>query len=174
MPVARPPRYAVPVKPNPRRLALPVLLLLIIVLSGCALLPNRDDGGGGGTGGDGGSGAGSGGGQPTPTVEPGLGETTEGELPANFPSDFPIVDGPVLLAVDLGTGWAVWIGADDPAVTFDAAVAALTAAGYTPVSVVDNETGHIGVFTTETMQVSILAGDDPTHGPALSYTIVKI
>lgn len=108
----------------------------------------------------------------TSAPQPGSG-VTEGALPADFPSDIPVIDGPVLVAVDLGTGWALWIGADDPATAFERATAALEAAGFTQVAKLVSDASSIASYSSESYQVQLMAGDDPTHGSAVSYTIIR-
>lgn len=106
----------------------------------------------------------------TPDLPSGTG-VTEGALPPGFPADFPLVDGDVLVGLDLGTGWSVWIESADPAAGFTEAVALLTADGYTELSALTNENGSFGVYSKGTQQVQLSAGDDPTYGDAISYTI---
>lgn len=105
-------------------------------------------------------------------VPPGGAETPGGALPANFPRDVPVIDGPVLVAVDLGTGWALWIGVEDPALAFAQATSALDAAGFDRIAVLSGTTS-LASYSSAAYSVQLLARDDPIHGNSISYTITR-
>jgi hypothetical protein len=109
--------------------------------------------------------------QPTTPAPPGNTGVTEGALPPGFPADFPLIEGDVLIGLDLGTGWSVWIASADPASGYAEAVALLTADGYAELSAITNENGSFGVYSKGAQQVQLSADDDQTYGPSVSYTI---
>lgn len=94
------------------------------------------------------------------------------ELPDNFPTDdVPLIDGDILVANDLSGGWSVWVASNDVANDFAAATELLVAVGYE--NTVTNSDGEsfFGTFSGEKYQVQVTAGDDPTYGTAVTYTI---
>jgi hypothetical protein len=95
-------------------------------------------------------------------------------VPKTFPAAVPLLDGEIVVSNDLGTGWVVWIGSDDAANDFAAASELLTAAGFEN-TVTNSETdNYFASFTSEAYQVQLTAGDDPTYGVSIGYTVYPI
>jgi hypothetical protein len=95
------------------------------------------------------------------------------ELPAGFPEDFPLIEGDIIVAYDLGTGWAVWIQSDDPTVDFETASGLLVSGGYTNEVSTTDASGSYGSFAKTPLQVQLTAGDDAQYGTAVAYTIYR-
>lgn len=158
-----------------------VALAASMVLTGCSIAPS---GGatGGGTGGAGQSGQAGGGETSTDSTT----ETTDdsaspgdvdldglGELPANFPRDeVPIIDNPVEIGVDLGTGWSVLMKVDDFEAAFADATTRLKGAGFEAVVEQISDAGGVGVFQNEKYQVQLSASNSTDNGPVLTYVVV--
>ena len=149
-----------------RRLAaaLAAIALVPIVLAGCSLPGSGEPGGNAGD-----DPAVSG-----PADEGGDGGDPTAQVPATFPSEIPLIDGDVLEASDLGTGWIVLFGVDDAIASFDEGADALAAAGLTEDARTTNETEGFGNYTNDLYTVQISANTDyPGYGQAVSYTVVK-
>lgn len=147
-------------------LAAGAIVLAGILLTGCgAGLPSSN-----------------GAGDPTPTTpvdQGGTGEDPTGlvqeEIPATYPRDeVPLVEsGDVVFAVDLGTGWTVIFASDDPLADFAAARDELVGAGFTVATEDANDTAAFAQLQSPEYTVNLSAGNDPTYGDALSYTVVR-
>jgi hypothetical protein len=138
-------------------------LVVIVALAGCSATPSPAPAD---TGENGAATSG-------PAPEPG---TDEIALPATFPSgEVPLIEGDLLFAQDLGTGWSVYVARDDFLGGYDEAVGLLTGAGFTGGTVNQDATGAFGNFTSETYTVNLQAGDfaDLGIGPSVGYTVVK-
>jgi hypothetical protein len=107
------------------------------------------------------------------STSPGTDVGVPNTLPDNFPADFPLIDGEIIVGLDLGTGWSVWIASDDPEADFETASNELVAAGYTSESSTTSDTGSFAVFSKDEYSVQLSAGTDPTYGDAVSYTIYR-
>jgi hypothetical protein len=96
------------------------------------------------------------------------------EVPSTFPrDDVPLVEsGEVLFAVDLGTGWTVIFASDDPLADFATAREELVGAGFTVATEDAGDEAAFGQFQSAEYTINISAGEDPTYGAALSYTVV--
>jgi hypothetical protein len=93
-------------------------------------------------------------------------------LPDDFPTDdVPLVEGELIVANGLSGGWSVWVASNDVANDFAAATELLVAVGFD--NTVTNSDGEsfFGTFSGEKYQVQVTAGDDPTYGTAVTYTI---
>jgi hypothetical protein len=145
------------------RVATGVVLLAVLLLSGCGL------GGAPAPANTGENGAATSG--PAPE-----GGTDEISLPATFPSDdVPLIEGDLLFAQDLGTGWSVYVARDDFLGGYEEATGLLTGAGFTGGTVNQDDTGAFGNFTSDAYTVNLQAGDfaDLGIGPSVGYTVVK-
>jgi ABC-type phosphate transport system substrate-binding protein len=116
---------------------------------------------------------------PAPTEDAGTGTGSDTglggatEVPENFPrDDVPLLDGEVVYVQDLGTGWVVAFASDDPVADYAVARDLLVGAGFE--TVLDQAQGDQagGQFRTAGYTVNLSAADDPTLGPAVSYTVV--
>ena len=96
------------------------------------------------------------------------------DLPKNFPSDIPLLDGEVVVSNDLGTGWVVWIHSIDAASDFAAASEVLTTAGFENTVTTAEGDSYFATFTSAKYQIQLTAGDDPTYGMSVGYTIYPI
>jgi len=177
-----PARYAGAVKP--RILVVPVAGLALVtslVLSGCSFSPFPPAPlPGGGTGGGSSSSGGDGSGDPVvevPVVEVPADEVTVDEgssasIPATFPSDIPLIDGPVVLGIDLGTTWTVMISTPDLGRGYDDAKARLISAEYTTELDSTTADGSFGVFESMRYLVTLSAKDDAQFGNAVTYIVI--
>lgn len=164
-----------------------VLLALAasVAMTGCSIAPT---GGatGGGTGGGGQSGQ-TDGGETSGDSTDDAGGTESGDssspgdidldqfgsLPDTFPrSEVPIIDNPVEMGVDLGTGWSVMMKVDDFAAAFTEASTLLKGAGFEVVAEQLSDVGGVGVFQNEKYQAQISASDSPDNGPVLTYVVI--
>ncbi|MEO8261782.1 MAG: hypothetical protein ABI566_04360 [Pseudolysinimonas sp.] len=146
-------------------------LLASLVLTGCGA-PS----GGGSTGDNGAATSG-------PADEGTDGDSSDGSglegqttLPATYPSaDVPLIEGDVVYAQDLGTGWVVYIARDDFNAGYDEAKGLLTGAGFAGDTVNQDDTGAFGQFTSDAYTVNLSSGDgaDLGVGPSVGYTVVK-
>lgn len=106
-------------------------------------------------------------------TDPGTGEAT---LPATFPTDqVPLIEGDIVYAQDLGTGWVVYIARDDFLGGYGEAKDLLTGAGFAGDTINQDDTGAVGQFTSDLLTVNLSAGDgaDLGVGPSVGYTVVK-
>jgi hypothetical protein len=164
-----PARYAGAVKR--RTLMAPaagLALAAVLLLSGCSfgpLLPVPAGGTGGDSSSSGGDGSGDSGDAP---LEPLPGAA----IPATFPTDVPLIDGPIAFGMDLGTGWSVIITATDLGGGYDDAKGRLLAAGFTSQMDSTTEDGSFGLFTNDKYQINLTASDDAQYGTAVSYVVV--
>jgi hypothetical protein len=93
-------------------------LAVIVALAGCGATPSPAPAN---TGENGAATSG-------PAPQPGTGEIG---LPATFPSDeVPLIEGDLLFAQDLGTGWSVYVARDDFLGGYEEAAGLLTDAGF--------------------------------------------
>jgi len=96
------------------------------------------------------------------------------DLPEGFPADVPLLDGDVVVSTDLGTGWVVWIHSIDAASDFAAASEVLTAAGFENTVTTAEGDSFFASFTNDKYQIQLTAGDDPTYGVSVGYTVYPI
>lgn len=100
-----------------------------------------------------------------------------GELPKDFPSDVPLVDGQIVSAVSMGLEegktWSVTLQVGDSAAAMDEARQQLVAAGFEESLWSDASGMSMGMFATETMSVTItgLLSDDEEQ--VISYQVIK-
>jgi hypothetical protein len=146
--------------------AFAAVLLVPAVLAGCSA-PGAGPGGGN-TGDNGAATSG-------PAPEDG---DTGGEvsLPATFPTgDIPLIEGDLVYAQDLGTGWVIYIHSDDFNAGYEDAKGLLLDAGFTGDTVNQDDTGSFGQFTSDSYTVNLSSGDGADLGVGLSvgYTVVK-
>jgi hypothetical protein len=140
-------------------------LAVIVALAGCGATPSPAPAN---TGENGAATSG-------PAPQPGTG-TGEIALPATFPSDeVPLIEGDLLFAQDLGTGWSVYVARDDFLGGYEEAAGLLTGAGFAGGMVNQDATGAFGNFTSDAYTVNLQAGDfaDLGIGPSVGYTVVK-
>lgn len=97
-------------------------------------------------------------------------------LPADFPSDVPLVDGTLFSSVSLGSGaeqsWNVIFTVPDANAAYADAVSQLTGAGFTEVSQVESAEGSFGAFSNSAWSVTV--SSVPAMGseePKLSYLV---
>ena len=119
-----------------------------------------------------------GGGAATSGPAPADGGGTGGELalPATFPAAYvPLIEGDLVYAQDLGTGWVVYIHRDDYNAGYEEAKGLLTGAGFSGDTINQDDTGSTGQFSNESYTVNLSAGDGADLGVGLSvgYTVVK-
>ncbi len=123
-----------------------------------------------------------GGSDPTPTtpveVDNDGGDSTgmvQTEIPDTYPhDDVPLVEsGEVVFAVDLGTGWTVIFASDDPLADFVTARDDLVGAGFTVSTEDANDEAAFAQLQRTGYTVNLSAGDDPTYGDVVSYTVVR-
>ncbi|MGX5681534.1 hypothetical protein [Schumannella luteola] len=153
-------------------------LVVVLSLTGCALPTIA-----GGVGGSQGGGQSGGGEQdPRPTTEPdapdapapdtpGIPDMTQ--LPASFPADVPIVEGDVVLAVDMGSGWTVILAVGDTQSAFADASGRLTGAGFTAVVEQSGASGSIGSYTGGEYDVQVTTSDAGADGPTITYVVTS-
>lgn len=71
-------------------------------------------------------------------------------IPADFPSDVPLIDAKVFSSVSLGTGaeqsWNILFTVSDANAAYDDAVSKLTSAGFTEVAQSQSAEGSFGTF----------------------------
>jgi hypothetical protein len=142
-------------------------LLTSIALTGCGGPPAPS---GGNTGDNGAATSG-----PAP-ADGGDTGTDELSVPATYPQDdVPLIEGDVVFAQDLGTGWTIYIARDDFLGGYEEAKGLLTGAGFSGDTVNSDDTGAFGQFTTDAYTVNLQAGDfaDLGVGPSVGYTVVK-
>ena len=96
------------------------------------------------------------------------------DLPKDFPKDIPLLDGDVVVSNDLGTGWVVWLHSIDAASDFAAASEVLTAAGFENTVTTADGDAFFAAFTNDAYQIQLTAGDDPTYGVSVGYTVYPI
>jgi hypothetical protein len=146
------------------------ILLTTIALTGCggSAAPS-----GGNTGDNGAatSGPADGGGDGGTDAEDLGGETT---LPATFPvDDVPLIEGDIAYAIDLGTGWTVYIYRDDFLGGYEEAKGLLLDAGFTGDTIGQDDAGAFGQFTDDGYTVNLQGADDGSFGATVAYTVVK-
>jgi hypothetical protein len=128
-----------------------------LVLVGCSA-PTLS----GGTGGTGGSG-GTAGGTTTETF------TSDTEsVPETFPAAVPLIEGDVVLGLDMGTGWTVILGVSDTAAARTDADARLLAAGFAYVS--GTADGAISLYASSQYQVQFIV-DLGVDGATATYVV---
>jgi hypothetical protein len=140
-------------------------LVVIVALAGCGATPSPAPAN---TGENGAATSG-------PAPQPGT-VTGEIALPVTFPSDeVPLIEGDLLFAQDLGTGWSVYVARDDFLGGYEEAAGLLTGAGFAGGTVNQDATGAFGNFTSDAYTVNLQAGDfaDLGIGPSVGYTVVK-
>lgn len=148
------------------RVAAAVGVLAVLLLSGCGL------GGSPAPANTGDNGAATSG----PAPEDDGGTSGEITLPATYPSDdVPLIEGDLLFAQDLGTGWSVYVARDDFLGGYEEAKGLLTGAGFTGDTVNQDDTGAFGQFQSDAYTVNLQGGDfaDLGIGPSVGYTVVK-
>ncbi len=174
-----PARYAGAVKP--RILVVPVAGLALVtslVLSGCSFSPFPPAPlPGGGTGGGSSSSGGDGSGDPVvesgdTIVEVPAEEGSSASIPATFPSDIPLIEGPVAFGMDLGTGWTVMITTSDLGRGYDDARARLISAEYTTELDSTTADGSFGVFENASYLINLTANDNGQYGSVVTYIVV--
>ena len=153
---------------SPRLIGLAAAVILAsLALTGCGGAPAPS---GGNTGDNGAATSG-----PAP-ADGGDEGTAEQSIPENFPRDeIPLIEGDVVFAQDLGTGWTIYIARDDFLGGYEEAKALLTGAGFSGDTVNSDATGAFGQFTSDAYTVNLQAGDfaDLGVGPSVGYTVVK-
>lgn len=105
-------------------------------------------------------------------ADPGTGEAS---LPETFPADeVPLIEGDVVYAQDLGTGWVVYIARDDFLAGYAEAKDLLTAAGYSGDTVGQDDSGAFGQFANDAYTVNVQGADaqNTGFGNAVGYTVV--
>ena len=97
------------------------------------------------------------------------------QIPDTYPrDDVPLVEsGEVVFAVDLGTGWTVIFASDDPLADFATARDELVGAGFTVATEDANATAAFAQLQSSDYTVNLSAGNDPTYGDVVSYTVVR-
>ena len=93
-------------------------------------------------------------------------------VPATFPAEVPLLAGTVVFATDLNPGWVVWLASSDPAGDFTKAVSKLKKAGFAEEFSSSDSSGAFGQFSNERFSVSLSAGEDPTYGVSVGYTVI--
>jgi len=80
-------------------------------------------------------------------------------VPADFPSDVPLIDGKVSSSVSLGTGaeqsWNIVFSVSDANAAYADAVSKLTNAGYTEVAKVESADGSFASYTNSAWSVTV-------------------
>lgn len=95
-------------------------------------------------------------------------------LPSTFPKAVvPLIDGKIVFAIDLGTGWTVVFAYPDFQTGHTKAVAQLKVAGFTVVSDSPTAAGSFTSLTGNGYQVNLTSVENPSLGPSVSYTVVK-
>jgi len=99
----------------------------------------------------------------------------QNEIPDTYPrDDVPLVEsGEVVFAVDLGTGWTVIFASDDPLADFATARDELVGAGFTVATEDADDSNAFAQLQGPGYTVNLSAGDDPTYGNVVSYTVVR-
>jgi len=97
------------------------------------------------------------------------------EIPDTYPrDDVPLVEsGDVVFAVDLGTGWTVIFASDDPLNDFVTARDELVGAGFAVATEDANDEAAFAQLQGPDYTVNLSAGNDPTYGDVVSYTVVR-
>lgn len=132
------------------------------LLAGCFFSPPAPTGGTGG---------GTQPGQSDGTDSPTGNDMFQG-VPANFPSDIPLIAGEVPIGVDLGTGWSVVVKVADVQTSYAEASALLAGAGFEVLVENSSEEGSFGAFESPEYQVQVTGGDTPDYGATVSYLVV--
>jgi hypothetical protein len=78
-----------------------------------------------------------------------------------------------VFAVDLGTGWTVIFASGDPLADFATARDELVGAGFTVSTEDANEEAAFAQLQAPGYTVNLTAGDEPTYGDVVSYTVVR-
>lgn len=99
-------------------------------------------------------------------------------IPADFPSDVPIIDATLFSSVSLGSGaeqtWNLIFNVSDAQAAYADAVSMLTGAGYAEVAQTESAEGSFGSFANDAWSVTVSAV--PAMGgeePKLSYTVIQ-
>jgi hypothetical protein len=97
------------------------------------------------------------------------------EVPDTYPhDDVPLVaSGDVVFAVDLGTGWTVIFASADVLADFATARDELVGAGFTVATEDANDEAAFAQLQSSEFTVNLSAGNDPTYGDVVSYTVVR-
>ncbi|HEY4152906.1 MAG TPA: hypothetical protein VGM38_06255 [Pseudolysinimonas sp.] len=94
-------------------------------------------------------------------------------LPADFPSDIPLIDGDILIASTTSNGWEVWISSSEPIDDFSDAANALQDAGFDPLADQSINGAAGGLFENDTYSITVTAGSDAEYQNAVGYQVEK-
>ncbi len=101
-----------------------------------------------------------------------------GALPADFPAEVPVIDGPILMGhgmdVDDARTWTASIGVDDSVAAMDLAREQLLAAGFEETGWTDASAMRLGSFTSDHHQVVISNSSDAETGDVVGYQVGEL
>ena len=104
-----------------------------------------------------------------PSPAPSAGGVT---LPRGFPTaDIPILEGDLLVANELTSGWSIFVSSNDLPNDFAAATDLLVVAGFENTVTNSDDEKFFAAFSGAKYQVQLSASIDPTYGSTLVYTI---
>ena len=93
-------------------------------------------------------------------------------LPKGFPSaDIPLLEGDLVVANELSSGWSIFVASNDLPNDFAAASDLLVAVGFERTVTNSDDEKYFAAFTGAKHQVQLSASIDPTYGSTLVYTI---
>lgn len=97
------------------------------------------------------------------------------EVPENFPSEIPLPDLPILLSLDLGTGWSIVYSTDDLEADCADAAAAFDGGGWNVLvsNSADGQCFHAIENDQYQVQISGATKDTGYDSAIISYTVVK-
>jgi hypothetical protein len=141
------------------------VLVLIAVLTGCSAAPSPAPAN---TGENGAATSG-------PAPEGDQVGNSDATMPADFPSEIPLVDGELVEAAGLGTGWVLLFRVDDANAGFAEAADALAGAGFTEDARNASETEGFAQYSSDAYTVQLSSNVEyPGYGNAVAYTVVKL
>lgn len=148
-----------------------------LALTGCSggFFGNGASGGSGGTSGEGQSG--TSGDDPIvepdePTAEePTVPEIDPESIPADFPSDIPLIDGDVTFGLSMGSGWTIVFSVADAEAAFTQASSKLQAAGFTSQGEARSPDGSAGAYDSPKYVVQMTSSTSDDAGPTVVYVV---
>lgn len=103
-------------------------------------------------------------------------DVESGQLPADFPTNVPLIDGEIVQAAKVGLGggstWSVTFAVDDVSASMDSAREQLLGAGFNEMTWAETNGMPMGMFEGETYGI-ILGGIDDDEDRLITYQVIE-